>query len=215
MFHVKHLPPTVAATRPARPPLDAAAEGRLEAYLDLLLRWNDRINLVGKAPVEVVRQRHVEDCLQLAPLLPAEGGALADLGSGAGLPGLVLAIATGLETHLVEADRRKSAFLIEAVARLALPRVHVHTSRIEDVRLPAIAILTARALAPLAGLMPHAHRLLAPGGMAIFPKGRTAERELADAMATWSCRVERFPSHTDPEATIFRLSGIRHVQPQA
>ncbi|MGG5886799.1 16S rRNA (guanine(527)-N(7))-methyltransferase RsmG [Falsiroseomonas sp. HC035] len=198
-----------------RPPLDAAVEARLQAYLDLLLRWNDRINLVAKAPAGVLRQRHVEDCLQLAALLPTEGGILADLGSGAGLPGLVLAMVTGLETHLVEADRRKAAFLVEATARLALPKVNIHVERIEDVQLPPIDILTARALAPLNGLLPHAHRLLAPGGAAIFPKGRTAEQELADAMATWSCQVERFPSQTDPDSTIFRLSGIRHVQPQA
>ncbi|MGK7866972.1 16S rRNA (guanine(527)-N(7))-methyltransferase RsmG [Falsiroseomonas sp. E2-1-a20] len=211
---MKHLPPSTATASPARLQLDAAAEARLEAYLDLLLRWNGRINLVAKAPVEVLRQRHVADCLQLAPLLPAEG-VLADLGSGAGLPGLVLAMVTGLETHLVEADRRKAAFLVEAVARLALPKVNVHAERIEDVQLPPIDILTARALAPLASLLPHAQRLLAPGGTAIFPKGRTAEQELADAMANWSCRVERFPSQTDPASTIFRLSGMRHVQPQA
>jgi 16S rRNA (guanine(527)-N(7))-methyltransferase RsmG len=189
-------------------------EARLESYLDLLLRWNDRINLVAKAPLPVLRQRHVEDSLQLLRLIP-DDGTLADLGSGAGLPGLVLAIATGQETHLVESDRRKAAFLVEAAARLDLPRVHIHPARIEDVRLPPITALTARALAPLTGLLPHAHRLLAPGGIAVFPKGRTAEGELATAQAAWSFQVERFPSHTDPEATIFRLSDIRHARPEA
>ena len=215
MFHVKHMPLATAPHPAARPLLDAAAEARLEDFVELLLRWNERINLVAKAPPEVVRQRHVEDCLQLVPILPAGHGALADLGSGAGLPGLVLAIATGRETHLVESDRRKSAFLAEAAARLALSNVRVHPVRIESVQLPPVQVLTARALAPLSGLLPHAHRLLAPGGVAVFPKGRSAERELADASKAWSFRAERFASHTDPEATILRLSDIRHAQPQA
>jgi 16S rRNA (guanine(527)-N(7))-methyltransferase RsmG len=215
VFHVKHLPLATAPHPSARPLLDAAAEARLEDFLDLLLRWNERINLVAKAPPQVVRQRHVEDCLQLVPILPAGSGAVVDLGSGAGLPGLVLAIVTGRETHLVESDRRKSAFLVEATALLALPNVRVHPARIESVHLPPADVLTARALAPLSGLLPHAHRLLAPGGVAVFPKGRTVERELADAGKAWSFQVERFASHTDPEATILRLSDIRHAQPQA
>lgn len=188
---------------------------RLDAYVDLLLRWNARINLIGRASVEQVWQRHIEDSLQLIPLLPQGSGPLGDLGSGAGLPGLVLAIATGRPTHLVESDRRKAAFLTEAAARLSLAHIHIHAARIEDADLPPLAVITARALAPLGGLMAHAHRLLTPGGTALFPKGRMAEAELADIQPNWSFTLDRFASRTDPEATIFRLSDIRHVQPQA
>ncbi|MBU8536910.1 16S rRNA (guanine(527)-N(7))-methyltransferase RsmG [Roseomonas tokyonensis] len=195
-------------------PLDDAARARLEAYVELLLRWNSRINLVGRATVEQLRQRHIADCLQLAPLLPPSEGPLGDLGSGAGLPGLVLAIVTGRPTHLVESDRRKAAFLTEATAQLGLAGVTIHPTRIETARLPPLAVLTARALAPLDALLAHAARLLAPNGVALFPKGRTAEAELAEAQAHWSFTLHRFPSRTDPEATIFRLTDIRHVQPQ-
>ncbi len=196
MFHVKHSFPGMSVSRETM--------GRIETYLALLERWNRRINLVG--PGGDWGRRHIEDSLQLAPLLPR--GPTADLGSGAGLPGLILAAATGAETHLVEADQRKAAFLREAARAMDLPGVHVHASRIEAVELPALAAITARALAPLAALMPHAHRLLAPGGVAIFPKGRNAEAELTEAAPRWHMQVERIPSRTDPAATIFRIRDI-------
>jgi 16S rRNA (guanine(527)-N(7))-methyltransferase RsmG len=214
VFHVKHAEAATPLGETSHVPLDNEAAAKLEAFQDLLLRWNSRINLIAKATPEVVRHRHIEDCLQIVPLISTGRGPLADLGSGAGLPGLILAIITGGETHLVEADRRKAAFLVEAVARLELRTVHVHPVRIEDVRLPPIATLTARALAPLNQLLPHALRLLAPNGCAIFHKGRSAEQELAEARRDWHFELERFPSRTDPDATIFRLSDMRHVQPQ-
>ncbi|SFK49785.1 16S rRNA (guanine527-N7)-methyltransferase [Falsiroseomonas stagni DSM 19981] len=215
MFHVKQPPPPTLSRLPDCAPPDAAQQAMLDAYLDLLIRWNSRINLVADAPAETLRQRHIRDCLQLAALVPPGDGPMADLGAGAGLPGLVLAIATGRPTHLVESDRRKAAFLTEAAARLDLKRVKVHPTRIEDAILPPLDLITARALAPLDRLLPHAARLLAPGGIAIFPKGRTADLELAATRPAWTCQVERFASQTDPEATIFRLSDIRHASPEA
>jgi len=200
---------------PPLPEPDAATTARLDAFAELLLRWNSRINLVAERDAAAIRTRHIADSLQLAPLLPPGDGAVGDLGSGGGFPGLVLAIATGRPFHLVEADRRKAAFLTEAAARLGLDRVRVHPARIEAVTLPPLAALTARALAPLTELLPHAHRLLAPGGVAIFPKGKTAEDELTAALAHWHVQVERFASRTDPHATILRLSEIRRDGPPA
>ena len=185
-----------------------AAE-RLRDYIVLLLRWNARINLTSERDEATIWQRHVLDSLQLTPLVPPIEGPLVDLGSGAGFPGLMLALTTGRETHLVESDRRKSAFLIEAARVLGLNRVKIHTTRIEAATLPQASILTARALAPLPALLSHAYRILAPTGVAIFPKGRTAEQELTDAAAAWIMRTERFPSRTDATATILRLSEIR------
>jgi 16S rRNA (guanine(527)-N(7))-methyltransferase RsmG len=183
-------------------------EARLSDFVALLLRWNARINLTAERDEATIWQRHVLDSLQLTPLVPPIDGPLVDIGSGAGFPGLMLALTTDRETHLVESDRRKSAFLIEAARVLALPRVRIHPTRIEAATLPSAAILTARALAPLTALLPHAHRILAPGGIALFPKGRTAEQELTDAAGAWIMRTERFPSRTDPTATILRLSEI-------
>jgi 16S rRNA (guanine527-N7)-methyltransferase len=216
VFHVKQAE-GVPSRRPIPPgpSLDAARAAALDSFLELLLRWNARINLVADRDPEAIRRRHLADSLQLLPLLPDDEGPLGDLGSGGGFPGLVLAIATGRPTHLVESDRRKAAFLTEAAGRLGLAGVHVHPQRIADTVLPPLAVLTARALAPLGELLPHAVRLLAPGGVALFPKGRNAEAELTAALPRWHVRTERFISRTDPEATILRLSDIRRAAPDA
>jgi 16S rRNA (guanine527-N7)-methyltransferase len=190
---------------------DPARDARLAAYRDLLLRWNATINLVAARTAADVDRRHIADSLQLVPLLPADGP-LADLGSGAGLPGLVIAAALPeREIHLVESDRRKAAFLIEAAGTLKLGHVRIHPSRIEDTALPPLAAITARALAPLDILLGHAAERLAPRGVGIFPKGRAAEQELTAASAHWHFVIERFASRTDPEATILRLSEIRRA----
>jgi 16S rRNA (guanine527-N7)-methyltransferase len=194
---VKHLPATSA---------------QLAAYRDLLLRWNTSINLISAETAAEIDQRHIADCSQLQPLLPAKGP-IADLGSGAGLPGLVLAIVQpGREIHLVESDKRKAAFLVEASAQLQLPMVRVHACRAENAKLPPLTAITARALAPLGTLLPYAAKFLAANGVAIFPKGKTAEKELTEAAQGWHFTFERFPSTTNPEATILRLSHIQRVQ---
>jgi len=190
---------------------DQARDERLAAYRDLLLRWNRTINLVAARSAADIERRHIEDSLQLVPLLPGSGP-IADLGSGAGLPGLVIAAALpDREIHLVESDRRKCAFLTEAAARLGLVHVRIHPRRIAAADLPPLAAVTARALAPLEALLAYAAQFLAPGGIAVFPKGRTAAQELTAAAAHWHFNVERFPSRTDPEATILRLSEIRRA----
>jgi 16S rRNA (guanine527-N7)-methyltransferase len=200
VFHVK---------QPDAPCLDVPRETevRLRAFLRLLLDWNTKINLIAAAPEEAVWNRHILDSWQLLPLIPS--GPLADLGSGGGLPGLVLAIGRTEETHLIESDRRKSAFLMEASRALGLGHVRVHPVRIEAAKLPPIAIVTARALAPLTDLLGNAARILAPGGVAVFPKGRNAEVELTAAAPHWLMHAERFQSRTDAQATILRLSEIR------
>jgi 16S rRNA (guanine527-N7)-methyltransferase len=221
VFHVKQHetaeqgPADGAASKGVRHPLpplappNAATLARLDGFTDLLMRWTLRINLIAERDATAIRNRHIADSLQLVPLLPPGVGPIGDLGSGGGFPGLVLAIATRRPFHLVESDRRKAAFLTEAAARLGLDHVRVHAMRIEAVELPPLVALTARALAPLDDLLGHAERLLATDGVAIFPKGRTAEDELTTARRRWTVRAERFASRTDPDATIFRLSEIR------
>ncbi|WP_144299622.1 16S rRNA (guanine(527)-N(7))-methyltransferase RsmG [Elioraea rosea] len=179
----------------------------LDAYIALLTRWNERINLVSPRDLTRLWERHIDDALQLAPLIPASAKCLADLGSGAGIPGLILAIATGLPTHLVERDQRKAAFLREAARVTAAPAT-VHAA--DAATLPPLRadVVTARALAPLAALLPLAARHLAPGGACLFPKGAKAEAELTEARAGWTMRVERFPSRTDPSATLLRLTEV-------
>lgn len=188
--------------------MTAELAARLATFKALLLTWNARINLVSPGDAAHLDQRHIADSLQLLPLLLPDG-ICADLGSGAGFPGLVLAAADpGRVWHLVESDRRKAAFLAEAARSMDLRQVCIHASRIEATALPPLAVLTARALAPLDALLGHAARFLAPGGIAIFPKGRSAEAELTEALRGWTLRAERHPSATDATATILRLSEI-------
>jgi 16S rRNA (guanine527-N7)-methyltransferase len=201
---VKHQPAGIDA-------VSRETRQRLAAYVDLLLRWQRTIHLISQHDVEQVWTRHIADSLQLVPLIPPQADRGIDLGSGAGLPGLVLAIATGIPFDLVEADHRKAAFLREA-ARLTAAPASVHASRIEAAAIPRAPLITARALAPLDTLLGWAAPLLAPGGSCLFPKGRGVEDELTAAAARWHMHILRTPSRTDPSATILRISEIGSVQ---
>ena len=183
-----------------RAPLDAASfaslvavsretQARLAAYLDLLRQWQQAINLVGRSTLDDPWRRHILDCAQLLPFLPDRPLELADLGSGAGLPGLVLAcMDDGIAAHLVESDRRKAQFLREAARRLDLANVTVHPVRIESLAL-AVDVVTSRALASLGDLLRLGHPLLRPTGRLVLPKGRNAAAELAAAAAGWTTQT--------------------------
>lgn len=174
-------------------------QARLEAYVALLRKWNRRINLVSRASLEDVWRRHVLDSSQLmAYLPPAPSGrprVLLDLGSGAGLPGLVLAILGAGEVHLVEADGRKAAFLREA-ARVAETEVRVHACRIEAVNSFDVDVVTSRALAPLPRLLALAEPFLGPETRCLFLKGAGVEAELEAARSAWDFSMESHPSCT-------------------
>jgi 16S rRNA (guanine527-N7)-methyltransferase len=200
VFHVKQAP--VGAGDVPR-----ETRERLAAYVALLLHWQRTINLISPRDTEQIWTRHIADSLQLLPLIPPGMDRAIDLGSGAGLPGLVLAIATGLRFDLVEADHRKAAFLREA-ARVTGASATIHAIRIEAASLAPAHLVTARALAPLGTLLGWASPLLAPGGICLFPKGRGAEDELTAAAAQWHMLVHRTPSRTDKSATILRISEI-------
>ncbi|MGO4727710.1 MULTISPECIES: 16S rRNA (guanine(527)-N(7))-methyltransferase RsmG [unclassified Inquilinus] len=198
-------------------PLPPDLAEKLDRYETLLRKWQGAINLVAPSTLADLRRRHFEDSLQLVPLIPAGARVLVDLGSGAGFPGLVLALATGLETHLVESDQRKAEFL-RVVSRETSAPVTVHAKRIEQVAPFVADVVTARALAPLPVLLGHAARFAGPHTVAIFPKGRTAEAELAAAdltgvhltgpAASPKMTVDLHPSRTDPEAVLIRIEGF-------
>ncbi|HYD99816.1 MAG TPA: 16S rRNA (guanine(527)-N(7))-methyltransferase RsmG [Alphaproteobacteria bacterium] len=180
---------------------------RLEAYAAALAKWQPAINLVAPATLPDLWRRHILDSAQLWPLLPAGTASLVDFGSGAGFPGLVLAILGVPQVTLIESDTRKAAFLREA-ARAAGVAVTVEAKRIEAVPPRPADAVSARALAALSALLPHAAAWLKPGGIALFPKGKTAEDELTAAGKDWTMQVERVPSLTDAAATILRIGGI-------
>ena len=152
----------------------------------------------------------MRDSLQLAALLPDHARAAADLGSGGGFPGMVLAIATGLTFRLVEADARKAAFLRE-VARMTHTTVDVMNQRIEHVRVPPLDVITARALAPLPKLLDLAYPLLRPNGTLLLLKGATAEREIAEACRQWTMRIEQHISQTGAGGVILRISEVERA----
>ncbi len=181
---------------------------RFEAYAELLRRWQARINLVGPKTLDEVWTRHFLDSAQLFPLLPTPCQVLVDLGSGAGFPGLALAILGVPEVHLIESDQRKAAFLREA-ARITGAPAAVHATRIDSAPAITADAVTARALAPLADLLPGAHCFTGNTGIALFPKGQNVEQELTAATKYWTMEVERLASRTDPKGVILRLRDIR------
>ncbi len=145
--------------------------------------------------------------MQIAPLLDKERSVAIDLGSGAGFPGLILAIATDKPFHLVEADKRKAAFLREAAREVNAP-VQVHAVRIEAAILPRASVITARALAPITELLHLALPLLSPDGRCIFFKGRNVENELTQARRQWQMQLTRWQSRTEPSASVLQISEI-------
>src|ERR1700722_5537891 len=167
----------------------------LDRFAALLLRWNRTVNLIARKDEQRLWERHIADSLQLATLMQPGPGRAIDLGSGAGFPGLVLAIATGVPFDLVEADQRKAAFLREAARQTGAP-VRVHPVRIEAAAIAPAPLVTARALAPLPKLLALAAPLLAPGGTCLFPKGANVQAELTEAAPQWHMRVQTIPSRT-------------------
>jgi 16S rRNA (guanine527-N7)-methyltransferase len=184
----------------------------LEKFSALLLHWNRTVNLVSLGDEPLLWQRHIADSLQLTSLICYPCDRAMDLGSGAGFPGLILALATNVTFDLIEADQRKAAFLREA-ARITGARVHVHAVRIEAADLPPAPLIIARGLAPLPKLLALAKPFLAHGGQCLFPKGANVQTELTHAAAQWHMQVERIPSRTAPDACILRISDLCRVVP--
>ncbi len=181
---------------------------RLTAYADLLQTWNKKINLVGKSTADEIWWRHMLDSAQIYQFLPDPTSALVDMGSGAGFPGLVLAIMGAANAHLIEGDQRKCAFLREA-ARVANVKVTVHAKRMEAVKGLKAGIITARALASLSELLTLAEPFAAHNCVYFFPKGQNVEVELTESRKIWTMSVESIPSRTNPAASILRLSEVR------
>lgn len=184
----------------------------MSRYENMILERNQTLSLISDTTAEIVWTRHFLDSAQLLPLVPHPGAPLVDMGTGAGFPGLVLAILGLPDVHLVEHNMQKAAFLRAVIETLALP-VRVHAMKSDAVKRFAAGTVTARALKPLDQLVGYSRRFLGPDTVCIFPKGRRAEEEMAVASAKWHMKVERFPSLTDPDSTIFRLSDVTEARP--
>jgi 16S rRNA (guanine527-N7)-methyltransferase len=180
---------------------------RLEAYAGLLQEWSGRINLVGRSTLPDLWRRHFLDSAQLLPLIPPDATSLVDLGSGAGFPGLVLAILGVVGVELIEADRRKVSFLREA-ARIAGVEVTLRACRIEAVAPRAVDVVTARGCAPVDRLLALAARFMGPRTTLLFLKGVQAEEELTAARKAWTMTLSRHPSRSDPGGAVLSLQQV-------
>jgi 16S rRNA (guanine527-N7)-methyltransferase len=187
---------------------------RLDVLVAELERWQGIKNLVGPSTLSQAWIRHIADSLQLLEHA-APGARWLDLGSGAGFPGLVVALAgveRGLSVALVESNDRKCAFL-RHVARLAGVAVTIHADRLEKIVPTYVGradVVSARALAPLADLLSWTEPLLKTGTVGLFPKGKEAAAELTEAEKLWRFNTEILASRTDSDARIFRIVSLEN-----
>lgn len=188
---------------------------RLSLYARLLERWQKAINLVSASTLPQIWHRHFADSAQLAGLAP-HARTWIDLGSGAGFPGLVVAILLAdtnrCEVTLVESDTRKCAFLRE-VARQTAITVDIVNARIESLstqaRIAAVDVISARALAPMSALLALASPLFSRDTVALFPKGREVGPELEAARRDWSFESACIPSLTDKNGFILQVRALK------
>jgi 16S rRNA (guanine527-N7)-methyltransferase len=190
------------------------SQARLKLYADLLKKWQVQINLVGEDTIPFLWERHIADSLQLRTYIGKGGKTVIDLGSGAGLPGLVLALAyPEYRVTLIESNGKKAAFLKE-VARHSEISVQIIQERAEHVDSEpfrsADPIITSRAVAPLHRLLGLAAPFLQTG-RALFHKGQDAGAELTEAMKSWRIVYIRHPSVIDSRGVILEILEVRHI----
>ena len=194
-------------------PVSRETEKRLDTYVDVLLRWQSKLNLVAPSSLRELWTRHIADSLQLLSLAP---GALTwvDFGSGGGFPGVPIACALadtpGAKVHLVESIGKKAAFLREAARATGAPAI-VHQERAEkfgETCAEPVHVVTARALAPLKILCDQAFPLISRGALALFPKGQDVDAELTDAAKYWRLEVTKMPSKTSASGSIVVIRSL-------
>jgi 16S rRNA (guanine527-N7)-methyltransferase len=193
-------------------------EDRLAAFIDLLDRWRHKTNLIADSTFAAVWTRHIADSAQLIGLAP-EAKRWVDMGSGAGFPGLVIAIqladVLGALVHCIESDQRKCAFLREA-ARATGAAAAIHPERVEAINpesLGAVDAVTARAFAPLPLTLRLARPWMERGATAVFPRGESARDQIAALPEVWAYAIEALPSVVNPKAAILRIRRSRGLSP--
>ncbi|WP_339108608.1 16S rRNA (guanine(527)-N(7))-methyltransferase RsmG [Thioclava sp. GXIMD4216] len=187
---------------------------RFEIYEALVKKWNPAINLVAKSTISQFQKRHLADSIQIYdPTLSWKRWV--DLGSGGGLPGIVVAILAAqhnpaAQVHLVESDQRKCAFLMTCIRELSIS-AQVHSQRILDIPSLQADVISARALAALDMLLDFSTYHQRENAIFLFPKGVNWKSEVLEAQKSWTFKYEAFRSNTDPDATILKISGAERV----
>lgn len=182
---------------------------KLGVYQALLVKWQKAINLVSPTTIEDAPERHFFDSAQMFRYIPDVDIRLADMGSGAGFPGLVLALLGVREVHLIESDVRKATFLREVSRETSTP-VTIHDRRVEDVKIENLDVITARALASLKDLLVHASSLGTDGHpfYCLFAKGLQHGEEVEKAQKQWSFGLDTYPSETDISGKILKITDL-------
>lgn len=182
---------------------------RIARYLVLLAEEATRQNLIAESTLPTIWARHVADSAQLIPLADRPDDTWLDLGSGAGLPGIVIALITGAPVVMVESRRRRVEFLQAVIDDLGLGNADIRLSPVERVETFAAATITARAFAPLPKLFELAHRFSTEKTQWVLPKGRNAKAELEAVAPTWHMMFHVEPSITDDAAGIIVARDVR------
>ncbi|KQT35026.1 hypothetical protein ASG29_02525 [Sphingomonas sp. Leaf412] len=185
-----------------------AAVAKLERFASLVRDEAGRQNLVAPSTLDTIWARHIVDSAQLLTLAPERGGAWIDVGTGAGFPGLVVAMLRPLPTVLVEPRARRAAFLSSVAEALDLPFVKVEPVKVEMLRSPVADIVSARAVAPTMTLLRGTKHLRTPSTTVLFPRGRGGLAELANLPREWQAMFHVEHSLTDPDSVILVANGV-------
>ena len=182
----------------------------LEDYVSKLLQENENFNFIGKSTIDQTWHRHILDCAQLMQFIKNPQKKFADLGSGAGLPGMVLSILGLKEIHLVEKSFRKADFLLK-IKNISPNRVFVHQAKLEELENINFDCIMSRALAPLDKLLEYCKKFLKDDGYCLFLKGKNLPLEISQAKQKFSFEFELFPSLTSKESNIIRINKISNL----
>lgn len=187
---------------------------KLKAFVGILREWNSKMNLVSKNSLEDVWQRHILDSLQLVEYLPSNLRHLVDIGSGAGFPGIVLAIVMAekfpdAKITLVESITKKTVYLNDVCQKLALKNVQIINNRVENIVFKDVDVITARAVAALDVLCGYAYKIFGSKGLMLFLKGKTYEQEHELAGKNWHYAMKLYPNRYSDDGVVMELRDLR------
>ncbi len=190
--------------------LNATKINNIEEFVILLLQENHNFNFIGKSTISDIWDRHILDSAQILQYIDDKNVKIADLGTGAGFPGIVISILGAKEVHLVEKSVRKCEFLRKA--KLLSPnRLFVHQAKLEELSDQKFDVLTSRALASLDKLLDHSINFLKEGGYGLFLKGKSLDGELEEAKKSFTFSYELYPSLTSPESRIIKVFDVKKI----
>ena len=198
-------------------------EARLTVFHDLLQLWQKRVNLISASTIDHIWERHIVDSLQCCAAVP-DGRSIVDIGSGAGFPGLVMAIVLAEDVNqlggcvnFIESNGKKCAFINAVIRETGLKssglELHVHHGRIEEI-LPSLEVpdvVSARALAPLVKLLELTKPFLQKGCIGLFPKGRDHTEEIKVAQLHWEFQLEKIPSVLEKDSILLKVSHLKQI----